>query len=73
MVSLSALALKRWLDANGATKRALAEELDLDPSYLVHLVAGRRIPSLAVAYALADRCGIDPRTWRVSQRRRRAA
>ena len=72
MVSLSALALKRWLDANGVTKRALAEELDLDPSYLVHLVAGRRIPSLVVAYALADHCGIDPRTWMPARRRRAA-
>jgi transcriptional regulator with XRE-family HTH domain len=73
MISPSAQALVHWLESTGTSKRALALDLGIDPSYLVHLVKGRRTPSLSVAYALADRCGIDPRTWRLARRTRRAA
>lgn len=73
MINRSAQALKTWLESTATTKADLAEKLGLDPSYLVHLAAGRRVPSLRVAYALADTCGIDPRTWRIPARKRRAA
>ena len=73
MINQSAQALRTWLESTGTTKADLAERLGLDRSYLTHLTAGRRVPSLRVAYALADACGIDPRTWRIPARKRRAA
>lgn len=43
---------KSWMREAKWTTVALGERLDVDPSYLSHLRAGRHLPSLRVAVAI---------------------
>lgn len=46
-------AIKRLRQVAGLTQRALAAQLDIDPSYLSHLEANRREPSVQLLRQIA--------------------
>ena len=44
----------------GLSKRALAKAIGVDPSYITHIEAGRKVPSLEVLVAVAQATGVKP-------------
>jgi plasmid maintenance system antidote protein VapI len=64
MQNKAAREIRRWLTWRGTTARVLARAISINETYLSHLIAGRRIPSLEVAYRLLDTCGIRLEWWR---------
>jgi transcriptional regulator with XRE-family HTH domain len=41
------------------SKRALAKSIDVDPSYITHIEAGRKTPSLGMLEDIAVACGVS--------------
>jgi len=50
--------LRAYLQATGTTNLALAKRLDIHPSYVAHLRAGRKIPSFRLAAKIAREINI---------------
>lgn len=53
-------AIKRLRGAGGLTQRQLAEVLETDATYLSHIEAGRKEPSLALLRQLAKELDLPP-------------
>jgi plasmid maintenance system antidote protein VapI len=65
MLNQGAVALEAWLSENAIKATSLADDIGAHRSYISLLRTGRRCPTLKFALALGDRCGIDPRVWRL--------
>jgi transcriptional regulator with XRE-family HTH domain len=52
--------LKRLRQAAGMTQRELSQRLDVDPTYLSHLEADRKEPSLALLKSFAAIVDVPP-------------
>jgi len=54
-----AAALRRERVAAGLSQSALARLADVEPSYIAHLEAGRRLPSVTNLCAVANALGVS--------------
>lgn len=52
--------IKRLRLASGFSQKELATRLEIDPSYLSHIEAGRREPSMQLVRRLADALSVPP-------------
>lgn len=50
--------LADYFEQTGKSKRSLARRLNISESYVSHIAAGRKQPSLAVALAIAQATGV---------------
>jgi transcriptional regulator with XRE-family HTH domain len=50
--------LADYFEQTGKSKRALAKRLNVSESYISHIAAGRKQPSLAIALAIAQATGV---------------
>jgi transcriptional regulator with XRE-family HTH domain len=62
--------LRAWLKAARRSQRSLAAEIQVTPGYITMLMAGDRIPSLAVAKRLQDVTGIPATDFHQTRRPR---
>jgi transcriptional regulator with XRE-family HTH domain len=44
----------------GISKRGLGRAIDVEPTYVSHILAGRKVPSLGVFVRLAHALGVEP-------------
>jgi len=55
--------LKTWRKTEQIRQYRLAELLDITPSYLCNIEAGRKVPSLSLANKLQTLTGIEASSW----------
>lgn len=66
--------LKEYLVTSGQTQSSFAEKLGIARAYLSEIVAGKKVPSLALAFAIAEATGgaVPVESWRAVANMREA-
>jgi plasmid maintenance system antidote protein VapI len=52
-----------WMERRGLNQRQASKIVEIDHTYLNHIVSGRRRPSLEVAVRVARKTGIPVEMW----------
>jgi transcriptional regulator with XRE-family HTH domain len=65
--------LRRYLDAEGLTQRALAERVARSEPTVSLWLSGENLPDVESAVAIEDATGVPARAWAEKPRRGRAA
>lgn len=65
--------LREWMTKERVTQAQFARDIERHDSFVSHLLAGRRLPSLRLAATIERHTGIPSSAWAASPPEKRAA